>query len=265
MDLDAYLDRIGDDGQLRADGETLRRLHRAHLAAIPFENLDIVLGRGISLDVEDLQDKLVQRRRGGYCYEHNLLFAAALERLGYPVTRLLARVHPAKPGPRSHMALRVDLAGGGWLADVGFGGGGPLEPIPLDQTTPVTQGAWAYRLDHGDAGTRVLRTLGADGWSDLYAFTLEAQHSIDFEVANYYTSTNPGSPFVGQLVAQRNGPEIRSRLADRTLTTIRPDQTDEEHTLDPDELDVVLTDVFDIAVSPTERDQLRHHLTTYTS
>jgi N-hydroxyarylamine O-acetyltransferase len=102
LDLDAYLERIAYAGSLAADADTLRGLHRAHAATIPFENLDIVLGRTIELDLDSVQDKLVGRRRGGYCFKHNLLFAAVLERVGYAVTRLAARVqytatHPGSP------------------------------------------------------------------------------------------------------------------------------------------------------------------------
>ncbi len=91
LDVDAYLERVGYDGDLKPTAETLRGLHRAHVAAIPFENLDIVLGRGISLEMDAMQDKLIRRDRGGYCYEHNLLFAALLERIGFAVSRLTAR------------------------------------------------------------------------------------------------------------------------------------------------------------------------------
>ena len=121
LDLDAYLKRVSYDGSLDPTVETLQALHRAHLAAIPFENLDILLGRGISLELDAIQQKLVHNRRGGYCFEHNLLFSAALERIGFPVTRLAARVQPERPGPRTHVCLLVEAGGERWLADTGFG------------------------------------------------------------------------------------------------------------------------------------------------
>ena len=103
LDLDAYLDRIRHAGPRKPDAVTLAALHRAHLAAIPFENLDVVLGPRVSVELDRIQDKLVRGRRGGYCYERNLLFAAVLQRLGYPVQRLLARVgdDPVRPRPRT--------------------------------------------------------------------------------------------------------------------------------------------------------------------
>src|SRR6266550_822553 len=133
FDLAAYLRRIGYAGELSPSRATLDALHRAHATAIPFENLDILLGVPIRLDLASLQAKLVTARRGGYCFEQNTLFAAALEQFGFAVTRLAARVrlNAVAVNPRTHMLLRVDVAGTSWIADVGFGGAGLLWPIPL--------------------------------------------------------------------------------------------------------------------------------------
>src|SRR5262245_53404654 len=133
LDLDADRHRIGYTGPLTPTRETLAGLHLAHATHIPFENLDILLGRPIRLDLEALQAKLVRGRRGGYCFEQNTLFAAALERVGFPVTRLAARVRLGATGvrPRTHMLLKVDLEGASFLADVGFGGEGLLQPLPF--------------------------------------------------------------------------------------------------------------------------------------
>lgn len=255
LDLDAYMRRIGHAGALEPDADTLRGLHRAHAATIPFENLDIVLGRGIELDLDSVQDKLVQRPRGGYCFEHNLLFAAVLERLGYAVTRLAARVQPARPGPRTHMLLRVVADGRPWLADVGFGAS-LLEPLPLEPVT-ASQGDWTYRLDPADPDGWLLRAGGPDGWSDLYAFTLEPQRAIDYAVYNHYTATHPRSPFVGQLVALRAEPSVRHALRGRRLTTSRPDGTSQTRQLDADELLDALVDPFGIALDEGEAAAVR--------
>ncbi|MGH2943207.1 MAG: arylamine N-acetyltransferase family protein, partial [Solirubrobacteraceae bacterium] len=220
LDLDAYLDRIGYAGVPAPDAATLRALHRAHAAAIPFENLDVVLGRGIALDLDSVQDKLVRRPRGGYCFEHNLLFAAVLERLGYAVTRLAARVQPDRAGLRTHMLLRVVADGEPWLADVGFGAS-LLEPLALEPGA-TTQGGWSYRLDRAGADGWLLRSGGADGWTQLYAFTGEPQRPIDYAVANHYTATHPRSPFVGQFVVLRTEPGVKYVLRGRELTTTRP-------------------------------------------
>lgn len=167
LDLQAYLNRIGVDRLPRNAGAALRQLHRAHVTSIPFENLDVVLGRKISVDVADLEAKLVRHRRGGYCYEHNLLFAAALEQLGYQVELLVGRVQPAKPGPRTHAVLRVEADARSWLADVGFGGPAQLlEPIPMTLTAPVAQDDWAYRIvDAPFDGGRVLQAAGVKAGS----------------------------------------------------------------------------------------------------
>lgn len=256
LDLEAYLGRLGYEGDRAPTPEALRALHRAHIAAIPFENIDIVLGRGIRLDLDSLQDKLVRQPRGGYCYEHNLLFGAALERLGYPVTRLVARVRPSGAGSRTHMLLRVEAGGRPWLADVGFGGG-VLEPIPLAAGTVARQGGWTYRLDSGDDGVWLLNSLRPDGPADLYSFTVEPQRPIDYEVINYYTATHPNSPFTGRSVAMRNEEEAHYTLVDRNLSTRHPGGTVSERELVEDELAGVLRGTFGVVLSPNELAKLR--------
>ena len=222
FDLDGYLARVGYRGQRGPHVKTLAALHLAHLGAIPFENIDVILGRGVRLDTESLQAKLVRQRRGGYCFEHNTLFAAALRELGFAVTTLEARVRP--PGathtlPRTHMVLRVDLDGRALLADVGFGGDGPLEPVALDGEAADQAGA-RYRVAT-EGRLRVLQLQHGDAWQDLYAFTLDEALPIDFSVANHYTSTFPESPFVKTLTAQISFRDERRILRGRTLTLRR--------------------------------------------
>jgi N-hydroxyarylamine O-acetyltransferase len=219
VDVDAYLARIGYGGPTEATEEVLRGLHRAHATSIPFENLDIVMGRGIRIDLPGIQEKLLLRQRGGYCFEHNLLFAALLERLGFSVTRLAARVRMgnARILPSTHMTLNVSVNGGLWLADVGFGGEGLLEPVPLADGVSSEQGGRSYRLVRETEREWVLRASRPDGWLDLYSFTLEPRRHADYFVANYYTSTHPRSPFTGRLVAQRVEPDRRLSLIDWNL------------------------------------------------
>jgi len=190
LDLDAYLARVGYPGDLAPTGQTLTGLHRAHVAAIPFENVDIVLGRGTSVDLDSLQAKLVDRRRGGYCYEHGVLFAAVLERLGYSVDRLLARIGDVhqRPRPRSHMCLHVRSDTEQWLADVGFGAG-LLEPLPWPGTGAAQQqGGWTYQLISPHAGSWQVRERLNPDWQVLYTCTDEPQHASDVEVADHFTS-----------------------------------------------------------------------------
>jgi N-hydroxyarylamine O-acetyltransferase len=225
FDLPSYLTRIGYDGPLEPTAETLAGLHRAHVAAIPFENLDLLLGRGISVDLGRVQTKLVTNRRGGYCYEHGLLFAAALERLGYFVRRLLARIgdNQQRPRPRTHMTLLVDAEDGPWLADVGFGAG-LLEPLPWNQAGKAhRQGGWTYQLLFRPGEAWQLRQRTDGGWSTLYSFTDEPQHAADIEMANHFTATHPSSPFVGHAVVMRKTAGTHRRLLDRRLATTSPD------------------------------------------
>ena len=248
LDLQAYLQRIGYDGGLDPTVETLTALHRAHVLSIPFENLDILLGRPIRLDLASLQAKLVRDRRGGYCFEQNALFAAVLEHLAFDVTGLAARVTMGeeRTTPRTHMILAVDIAGTRWLADVGFGGDTLLDPISFESSEPVHQGAWAFRLGvDGDA--RILWGLRPDGWLDLYSFTLEPQLPVDYEVANHYTSTWPRSPFVTKIIAQRSGLDERWMLIDDELRVERPDGTERRTLASETERLAILDERFGLA------------------
>lgn len=258
VDLSAYLERIGYTASVTPDAGTLRRLHRAHAATIAFENVDIVLGQTIELDLDSVQDKLVRRPRGGYCFEHNALFAAVLERIGFTVTRLAARVQPAKPGPRTHMLLRVEADDRPWLADVGFGAS-LLEPLPMRRAT-VQQGDWSYRLQDADHDGWLLEQLGPEGWFDLYAFTPEPQRPIDYAVYNHYTATHPRSPFVGQVVALRTQDDARDALRGLELTRTRPDGDAESRQVEPDEVPDVLAERFAIELEPERAARLRRVL-----
>jgi N-hydroxyarylamine O-acetyltransferase len=217
LDLAAYLDRIGYAGDLLPTLPVLEGLHLAHATHIPFENLDVLLGRPIALDVASLQAKLVEAGRGGYCFEQNSLFAAALAAVGFHVEPLAARVrNGTRVLPRTHMILLVRVGDGAWLADVGFGGEGPLLPLPLVPDREAPQFAWTYRLTEAD-GLWTLQLRRDAGWDPLYAFTLERQEPVDFEVANHYVSTHPESIFARTLTVQLSGPEGRRVLRNREL------------------------------------------------
>ena len=222
-DLPAYLRRIGLDAAPPATRAGLAALHRAHACAIPFENLDILLGRAIRLDLPSLEAKLVSARRGGYCFEQNTLFAAALTALAFPVTPLAARVRLGgrTDGPRTHMLLSVRAEERDWLCDAGFGGGGPLGPIPLEPGREIGQGLWRFRVV-ADGAERVLQNRGPDGWRDLYGFTLDPQLPADYAVANHYTSTHPDSTFTRIPVAQRTSETGAFALRGSVLQTLNP-------------------------------------------
>jgi N-hydroxyarylamine O-acetyltransferase len=248
LDLPAYLARVGLGAAPAPTAAGLAALHLAHATHVPFENLDVLLGRPIRLDRESLQRKLVRDRRGGYCFEQNLLFAAVLEAIGFRVTRLAARVRyrAAKLLPRTHMLLAVEADGVSWLADVGFGGSGPLVPLRLDDRGEQRQFLWAYRIVE-EGGARVLQGGGPGGWQDFYVFTAEPQELVDYEVANYYVSTHPDSAFTRTLAAQLPTPEARYLLRNRELTVDRGTGS-ETRTVADDELPDVLARVFGLTL-----------------
>ena len=213
FDLDSYLERIGLSGRPQ-----LAELHRAHVASIPFENLDPHGGTPVSLDVADLQRKLVCERRGGYCFEQNVLLKAALEALGAEVEPMLARVRRgAPPGtvrPRTHLVLRVREQGAEWLADAGFGSGTLLEPMPFGADDEHEESGWHFRLVR-EGAELVLQTLREDEWTDLYAFAPTPVPHVDIELSNWYVSTHPGSPFVtGLLITAQQTDGTRTLLSD---------------------------------------------------
>lgn len=218
LDLVSYLSRIGHTGPLDPTAATLRSLHSAHVQSIVFENLDVLLGVGVPLDLPSIQDKLVRQGRGGYCHEHNLLFAAVLERLGFPVTRLLARARDDGRVllPRGHATLLVQADNETWLADVGFGSEGLWQPLALRDGLISRQGAWGFRLERRGTGW-VLRGIGAEP-SVLYSFAVGDFREPDFEAANYFVSTHLSSPFATDLIVQRATPQARYALRGLDLT-----------------------------------------------
>jgi N-hydroxyarylamine O-acetyltransferase len=250
LDLDAYLERIGYEGPVEPTGEVLDALHLAHTTTIPFENLDILLGRPIRLDLPSLQDKLVRDRRGGYCFEHNTLFAAALEVVGFGVTRLGARVRFGARGvtARTHMVLLVRADGEDRLADVGFGGGSILRSLPMGPGPVVDQFGWSFRQVDDD-GARVVQTSRPRGWIDLYAFTFEPQYPVDYEMANHFTSTHPSSPFTRTLTAQLCAPERSLILRGRKLIEQTPTRETASEVPDDELLDV-LAERFTLSFPP---------------
>ena len=245
LDLEAYLERIGYSGSLRPDRAVLEAMHLAHATHIPFENLDILLKRPIALDVASLQAKLVTGRRGGYCFEQNLLFSAVLQRLGFPVTQHAARVHYRNQPkvPRTHIALLAVVDGAPWLADVGFGLEGLLLPVPFETGLEARQYAWTYRVVETD-GEWTLQSLRDGAWTGLYSFTLDPCLAVDFEPANHYTATHPDSRFIRTLTAQLPTPEVRYKLRNRELVLDRGATVTRRVLADDDELLAVLAEVF---------------------
>lgn len=226
LDLDSYLHRIGLAAGPRALSlDTLTTVHRAHVQAIAWETLDPWLGRPVGLSLEALQHKMVQQRRGGYCYEHNLLLGAALRALGFTVDNLAARVHwniaPGVTRPRTHMLLTVNVAAQRYLVDAGFGGMSLTAPLRMDRRAPQRTPHGAMRLVRQE-GLYLLEAEvnGHDGlqWRALYSFDLQSQLQADYEMASWFQCHHPASSFRSTLMAARPLPEGRLNLRDAQLT-----------------------------------------------
>lgn len=253
LDLDSYLRRI-DHPYPEATVEALDSLHAAHVRAIPFENVDVVLGTHPGIEFDAIQTKLVGRQRGGYCYEHALLFAAVLEKLGFEVERRVARVQPDRPGPRTHMLLLVRIDGQEFLADVGFGAG-MLHPMPLKDGAVVDQAGWDHKLTTA-GGLWTLSKKTPDGWVPLHASDNEPQLLIDYQVYHHYIATNPNSPFSTKLVVMRLDEGVSRRLVGDQLTIEYADGRTTVRTVADDEIDDVLKEL-DVVLNGEELDRLR--------
>lgn len=219
---DAYLGRIGFAGSRAATLLILRALHERHLQSVPFENLDICEGRPIVLSRERLFDKIVARRRGGFCYELNGLFAWLLEGLGFDVTLLSARVSGSNgvAGPGfDHMAMMVKLHGRRWLADVGFGDSFVF-PLDLDTRSAQDDPAGSFRIDKEGPQYTLSRLQRAGSWKDQYRFTLAPRELHDFTAMCDYHQTSPHSSFTRKTICSRRTADGRISLtADRLIVS----------------------------------------------
>lgn len=249
IDLDRYLARIGYRGTPRADLDTLCALTELHPAAIPFEAIDVFLGRPVDLSPAAIQAKLIEGGRGGYCFEHNGLLKRVLGALGFTVEGLLGRVfwmrpQEAPPLPLTHMALRVTIGGERWLADVGFGSciaGAPLRLDSLGKEQSTLHEA--FRLT--SRGTWVLLEVQLPGgWHPVYALSPEPALDSDYVAANWYTSTHPESGFRRELRVAVTTPKRRTTLLDNRLTVRHPQGALERRFLSEPELADALVSTF---------------------
>lgn len=208
MNIDTYLERIGLSGPLEPTLQSLRTIHVAHLATFPFHNLEIQRGGAIKVDVDSIEKKFLGRDGGGYCFEQNTLLAEVLRALGFAVTPMLARVGSPERAALNHLVLRVEADGRPWLADVGFGGEGILEPIPLEDGARAEQSGIVFLLT-GDESRRQLCMEVEGERENLYSFAELPCTSGDVQMANHYTSTFPTSMFRSTLTIQQITPEER--------------------------------------------------------
>jgi N-hydroxyarylamine O-acetyltransferase len=247
MNLDAYLERISYQGSFRPDGDSLRTLQLAHLYRVPFENLSIHTNEKILLQEEWLYDKFVRRRRGGFCYELNGLFAVLLRQLGFPVTLLSAGVARADGsfGPDfDHLALLVSLKNR-WLVDVGFGDSFH-QPLLLDRCEVQAQDTRAYQITaDGEALTLNEREPEAE-WKPQYRFTLQAHELRDYEAMCHYHQTSPLTSFTQQRVCSLAKPGGRITLTDKRLLETIGHARHERWLTSEEEYNAVLTQTFSI-------------------
>jgi N-hydroxyarylamine O-acetyltransferase len=261
FDFDAYARRIGFAGPAAPSLDTLARLIERHAAAIPFENIEVLAGRVPRLDLASLQQKLVQRRRGGYCFEQNSLFLAALRHVGFTVAALEARVRTGVPADavtgRTHMALRVALAGESQLADVGFGGLAPRRPLRWVALEAQPDRVGAHRFLEVD-GDFLLQCETHEGWTDCYRITASVPQPVDHEIANWFVATHPNAFLRQNLLVARSTERGSLTLFNRTLS-LRSSarQRPEEKTLGSRaEFADVLGDGFGLEIDAADLDAL---------
>ena len=251
FNADEYFERIGwpasSPSVLEPTLETLTGLMRAHMTRIPFENLDVLLGRGVRLDLDSIFRKLVSDRRGGYCFEHSTLFHAALEHAGFQPTAHAARVilfTPRTASPRTHMFLSVAIKGITYVLDPGFGGHGPLVPVPLLENVEARDGTDVHRFARRD-GEWLLEARIDATMMPLWMSTLEPESPVDFVMGNHFTATWIESPFVQRLMLRALTPDGRRvSVMNRDVTIVRDGVFEKSQLADRSALRTLLKDHF---------------------
>lgn len=261
FDQRSWLRRIGYEGSLAPTLETLRGLVFAHARVIAYESLDIMLGRVPKLNVTELQRKMVHGRRGGYCFEHNMLFRAGLRSLGYRVTSLQGRVVRGlaidAPRPAIHMLLKVDLTEGAYLADVGFGNLAPTAPLLLapdvEQATPHETMRFIEVC-----GELTLQSKLGQRWEHIYRVIPYPRHDAEYEVANWYTATHPSAPYLSNIIAARPLSDGTRLTMFNGRVTLRHATGESERRLleTPAAFATVLREEFDLEVPDEELHQI---------
>ncbi|MEU0488330.1 arylamine N-acetyltransferase [Nocardiopsis sp. NPDC006139] len=239
LDLTAYLDRVGVPAQ-PPDGEYLDRLHEAHIRAFPFETVDALLGRAPAVDVRGVQEKFLGGGRGGYCFEHGVLFAAALERLGFEVHRRLGTVGPAGENARTHLLVEVVLDGRRLLADPGFGSG-MRRPIAMEDGARRSGGGMTFglaRVPRGRSWGWELRKQRGQGWEPLHVTHESEVYPVDLVAGNHFVATHPDSVFRRMLVVTGFLPDgIHASLTQDSITLRAPGSPTRHGELAPEDLD----------------------------
>jgi len=262
VDIEPYFRRVGYRGGRARTRAVLDEILLAHIRAIPFENIDVALGRDIALDLGALTDKLIASRRGGYCYEHGLLMAAVLGELGFAVDLLAARVRLRSavddpPTPRTHLALRVRIEDEDLLLDPGFGGPGPHFAMPLVLAAEAEGPGGIFQFVEAPMGQWALQRRTDGVFSDVYHLGLEPVPAIDFEVANHFTATHPSSPFTRMLWVRMVDETGTRSLVNRELKVTGASGRQVREVQDQRELCDVLRDEFGLDVPEMARAPIR--------
>lgn len=245
--LEAYFQRIHFEGVPEATIECVTALMQHQLYAVPFENLDVQAGKLVSIVPEDIVDKIVNRQRGGYCYEVNGLFSLALTALGVPYRWVAARpmFYPMRR-PKTHMAIVVELAGRLWLCDLGFGSYGITAPLALDALNEdVVQGNDRFRLSKAEEGDFLLQSWVDGAWANQFSFGLQAQEWVDFEPSNFMNSKHPDAVFVKSLLVISHHARGRSILFGNVLKTVVDGEVNKRVLTQP-EVEAALVQTFGI-------------------
>ncbi len=222
FNIDAYLARVGLSAPPQANEQGLRELHQAQFFSIPFENLNIQLGRPINVDPQAIFDKVIGQSRGGYCFELNGLMLTALQTFGFKTRPLLGRVHlNTHPSGRTHQVNCVEIEKRLWIMDVGFGGGGPRMPMLLEAGWCQEDPHWGFRLEQREPWGWMLQSREEDQWRDTYSFDLCHVTPSDIAVGNHYTSTSPNTHFTQSRVVSLPRPGGRISIWNFTLTEIK--------------------------------------------
>lgn len=259
FDLGAYLERLGLDAKvpLAPTLDTLKTITLRHLQSIPFEGIDPFLGHEVHIDILSVQDKLVKRRRGGYCHEQNTLLKYAMEALGYDVKLLTGRIVLMFDTPQlrasTHMMLCTKIDGKSYLVDVGNGKYTLTGPLLLETGTEQTLPLRRYRLedishrtDLGDSTHMLCVDLGGGKWKATYTFNLEEKLMVDMEALNWFTSTSPKSPFCqGLALSVLSGEEALNMWNCKWHRTHADGET-EAHEVSPEDVVGVIREVFGI-------------------
>lgn len=248
-----YLQRLGYDTPPAPTLQTLQALQLRHVCTFAFESLSTLMRVPVPIDLPSVEQKVLLDGRGGYCYELNQMFLALLQALGFDARGITGRVVMGGPPDahtaRTHRLSLVTLDGVSYISDVGFGGMVPSSPLQLDTEAVQATAHEPYRLTFDGQGNYTLWAQVGEEWRGLYVFDLQAQAAIDYEIGNWYVSTHPDSPFVGQLKVARLAPGKRHTLNNANYAVHFLDRPSEKHTLgSADELLELLTETFGIRV-----------------